>query len=76
MSFAISSSRKCAAIPRGLAWCVPPPSLFSPSHLLATSLGHVQVVDPQSVTKDVLKERPQNKKSSFYCVKFFPKGDQ
>jgi len=33
------------------------------------------VVDPQSVSKEVLRERPQNKKSSFYCVRFFPKGD-
>lgn len=49
---------------------------LQPIHLLAISLDHVQVVDPQNVEKDVLKERPQNKKSSFYCVKFFPKGDQ
>ena len=35
-----------------------------------------QVVDPQNVSKEVLRERPQNKKSSFYCVRFFPKGDQ
>jgi len=33
------------------------------------------VVDPQAVSKEVLRERPQNKKSSFYCVRFFPKGD-
>jgi len=33
------------------------------------------VVDPQNVSKEVLRERPQNKKSSFYCVRFFPKGD-
>lgn len=33
------------------------------------------VVDPQALSKDVLRERPQNKKSSFYCVRFFPKGD-
>lgn len=33
------------------------------------------VVDPQTVSKEVLRERPQNKKSSFYCVRFFPKGD-
>jgi hypothetical protein len=33
------------------------------------------VVDPQNVSKEVLRERPHNKKSSFYCVKFFPKGD-
>jgi hypothetical protein len=76
MSFAISSSRKCAAIPRGPAWCVPFSSFFSLSHLLATSLDRAQVVDPQNVSKEVLRERPHNKKSSFYCVKFFPKGDQ
>lgn len=33
------------------------------------------VVDPQNVSKDVMRERPQNKKSSFYCVRFFPRGD-
>jgi len=33
------------------------------------------VVDPQALSKEVLRERPQNKKSSFYCVRFFPKGD-
>ncbi|KAH9973947.1 hypothetical protein BJV74DRAFT_782618 [Russula compacta] len=33
------------------------------------------VVDPLTVSKEVLRERPQNKKSSFYCVRFFPKGD-
>jgi hypothetical protein len=36
----------------------------------------LQVVDPQNVSKDVMRERPQNKKSSFYCVRFFPRGDQ
>jgi hypothetical protein len=36
----------------------------------------LQVVDPQNVSKDVIRERPQNKKSSFYCVRFFPRGDQ
>lgn len=42
MSFAISSSRKCVAIPRGLAWCVPPSWFFGFSHLLATSFDCVR----------------------------------
>ncbi|KAA1475097.1 hypothetical protein DENSPDRAFT_783049 [Dentipellis sp. KUC8613] len=33
------------------------------------------VVDPDSVPADVSRERPQNKKSNFYCVRFFPKGE-
>ncbi|EIM80969.1 uncharacterized protein STEHIDRAFT_161976 [Stereum hirsutum FP-91666 SS1] len=33
------------------------------------------VVDPESVGPAVSKEKPQNKKQTFYCVKFFPKGD-
>ncbi|ETW81208.1 hypothetical protein HETIRDRAFT_319450 [Heterobasidion irregulare TC 32-1] len=33
------------------------------------------VVDPENVTSEVAKERPANKKSHFYCVRFFPKGE-
>ena len=76
MSFAILSSRRCAAIRPGLAWFVPPSWFFPHSRLLDTSLNRAQVVDPLTVSKEVLRERPQNKKSSFYCVRFFPKGDQ
>lgn len=36
----------------------------------------LQVVDPTALATDVLKERPSNKKANFYCVRFFPKGDQ
>ena len=43
--------------------------LIPHSHLL-------QVVDPSNLPQDVLKERPTNKKANFYCVRFFPKGDQ
>ena len=35
-----------------------------------------KVVDPDTVSKDVLRERPLAKKSAFYCVRFFPIGDQ
>jgi PWWP domain len=34
-----------------------------------------QVVDPDSVPSTVSKERPGSKKTSFYCVRFFPAGD-
>ncbi|EJD02697.1 Tudor/PWWP/MBT [Fomitiporia mediterranea MF3/22] len=34
-----------------------------------------QVVDPANVPRDVAKERPAGKKSTFYCVRFFPAGD-
>ncbi|KAI0028446.1 hypothetical protein K488DRAFT_80684 [Vararia minispora EC-137] len=33
------------------------------------------VVDPENVTEDVASERPPGKKTPFYCVRFFPKGD-
>ncbi|KAF8634291.1 hypothetical protein AX17_004245 [Amanita inopinata Kibby_2008] len=33
------------------------------------------VVDPESVPPSVAKERPTNKKATFYCVRFFPTGD-
>ncbi|KAI0046004.1 hypothetical protein FA95DRAFT_1543115 [Auriscalpium vulgare] len=33
------------------------------------------VVDPTNVSKTVLKEQPRGKKSAWYCVRFFPKGD-
>ncbi|KII92944.1 hypothetical protein PLICRDRAFT_37754 [Plicaturopsis crispa FD-325 SS-3] len=33
------------------------------------------VVDPDSVPPNVTKERPSNKKTTFYCVRFFPAGD-
>ncbi|EPQ56881.1 Tudor/PWWP/MBT [Gloeophyllum trabeum ATCC 11539] len=33
------------------------------------------VVDPDTVPPTVAKERPQGKKSTFYCVRFFPAGD-
>ncbi|KZT22577.1 Tudor/PWWP/MBT [Neolentinus lepideus HHB14362 ss-1] len=33
------------------------------------------VVDPETVPPHVAKERPQGKKSTFYCVRFFPAGD-
>ncbi|TFK53769.1 hypothetical protein OE88DRAFT_1626490 [Heliocybe sulcata] len=33
------------------------------------------VVDPETVPAQVGKERPQGKKSTFYCVRFFPAGD-
>ncbi|TCD64834.1 hypothetical protein EIP91_003582 [Steccherinum ochraceum] len=34
------------------------------------------IVDPESVPKDVIKERPGAKsKGSWYCVRFFPAGD-
>jgi hypothetical protein len=36
-----------------------------------------QVVDPDSVPKNVTKERPngKSKKGNWYCVRFFPAGD-
>jgi len=33
------------------------------------------IVDPDTVPPGVAKERPTNKKSTFYCVRFFPAGD-
>lgn len=33
------------------------------------------VVDPENVAKHVKKERPISKKTTFYCVRFFPAGD-
>ncbi|KAK7453182.1 hypothetical protein VKT23_011863 [Stygiomarasmius scandens] len=33
------------------------------------------VVEPSTVPARVLKERPSNKKTVFYCVQFFPAGD-
>ncbi|THU87098.1 hypothetical protein K435DRAFT_354999 [Dendrothele bispora CBS 962.96] len=33
------------------------------------------VVEPSAVPPGVLKERPANKKTVFYCVQFFPTGD-
>jgi hypothetical protein len=33
------------------------------------------VVNPETVPPAVAKERPTNKKASFYCVRFFPTGD-
>ncbi|KDQ07165.1 hypothetical protein BOTBODRAFT_60143 [Botryobasidium botryosum FD-172 SS1] len=33
------------------------------------------IVDPDSVPKSVKKERPPAKKTTFYCVQFFPAGD-
>ncbi|KAH6885565.1 hypothetical protein BKA70DRAFT_1337292 [Coprinopsis sp. MPI-PUGE-AT-0042] len=33
------------------------------------------VVDPDSVPSSVAEERPANKKTTFYCVRFFPTGD-
>ncbi|KAH7913286.1 hypothetical protein BJ138DRAFT_969298, partial [Hygrophoropsis aurantiaca] len=33
------------------------------------------VVDPGSAPSGVVKERPSGKKTSFYCVRFFPAGD-
>ncbi|KZS98561.1 hypothetical protein SISNIDRAFT_148144 [Sistotremastrum niveocremeum HHB9708] len=34
-----------------------------------------QIVDPTDTPKQVAKERPNNKKNTFYCVRFFPAGD-
>ncbi|TFY79930.1 hypothetical protein EWM64_g4082 [Hericium alpestre] len=33
------------------------------------------VIDPDTVPADVARERPQHKKSNFYCVRFFPRGE-
>ncbi|KAG8897611.1 hypothetical protein FRB99_008044 [Tulasnella sp. 403] len=33
------------------------------------------IVDPEKVNKAVKKERPISKKTTFYCVRFFPAGD-
>ncbi|KAJ8502613.1 hypothetical protein ONZ45_g11592 [Pleurotus djamor] len=38
-------------------------------------LGTLQVVDPETVPAPVKRERPSGKKTSTYCVRFFPKGD-
>ena len=35
-----------------------------------------QIVDPDSVTKAVAKDRPKSAKTTFYCVRFYPAGDQ
>ncbi|KAI3599218.1 hypothetical protein WG66_013408 [Moniliophthora roreri] len=34
-----------------------------------------QVVEPDTAPPSVLRERPSNKKTTFYCVQFFPTGD-
>src|ERR1700722_9438370 len=36
----------------------------------------LQIIDPETVPENVLKERPVNKKTTWYCVRFFPAGDQ
>lgn len=33
------------------------------------------IVDPESVPESVTRERPSGKKSTWYCVRFFPTGD-
>ncbi|TFK19285.1 hypothetical protein FA15DRAFT_601847 [Coprinopsis marcescibilis] len=33
------------------------------------------IVDPTSVPAHVTEERPSNKKTTFYCIRFFPTGD-
>jgi len=33
------------------------------------------IVDPEKVPESVTKERPSGKKSTWYCVRFFPTGD-
>ncbi|KAG8864527.1 hypothetical protein FRB96_005030 [Tulasnella sp. 330] len=33
------------------------------------------IVDPEKVSKTVKKEKPVSKKTTFYCVRFFPAGD-
>ncbi|KAG9009593.1 hypothetical protein FRB94_011856 [Tulasnella sp. JGI-2019a] len=33
------------------------------------------IVDPDKVSKTVKKEKPISKKTTFYCVRFFPAGD-
>ena len=43
--------------------------------LTTRSSCHTQVVDPENVAKHVKKERPVSKKTTFYCVRFFPQGD-
>ena len=35
----------------------------------------LKVVDPEAVGKHIKKERPISKKTTFYCVRFFPAGD-
>jgi hypothetical protein len=35
----------------------------------------MQVVNPEKVPPIVAKERPAGKKTTFYCVRFFPAGD-
>ncbi|KAH8118973.1 Tudor/PWWP/MBT [Phellopilus nigrolimitatus] len=34
-----------------------------------------QVVDPDSIPREVARERPSMKKQIFYCIRFFPAGD-
>ena len=35
-----------------------------------------QVIDPETVPLSVKKDRPKGTKATFYCVRFFPMGDQ
>lgn len=70
----MSSSRKFAASPRGPAWRVIPFEALP--GLSLTVHSKLQVVDPEEVPATVTKEKPTGKKTKFYCIKFFPAGDQ
>ncbi|GJJ06846.1 hypothetical protein Clacol_010503 [Clathrus columnatus] len=47
--------------------------------VLAKIRGYPQwpgrLVDPETVSEAVARERPPSKKTKFYCVRFFPSGD-
>jgi len=45
------------------------------SHFISPAFRFFQVVDPENVPEQVMKERPTTKKTHFYCVRFFPTGD-
>lgn len=36
----------------------------------------LQVIDPETAPPSVKKDRPKGTKTQFYCVCFFPTGDQ
>jgi hypothetical protein len=73
MRSATPSSPRSAGTQPGPASCAHPFRVNRAAPLIGRA---IQIVDPDNVSKAVLKERPGAKKAKFYCVRFFPTGDQ